>query len=89
MRIDVRALAVTLGVIWGGAFFVAGVAHLLWPPYAQAFLDMIASIYPGYQVGGFGTVVVGTLYALVDGAFCGAIVAAVYNTLVRAPNTAA
>lgn len=89
MRMDVRALAITLALVWGGAMLVAGLAHLLWPPYGQAFLDVIASIYPGYEVGGFGTVIVGTLYALVDGAVCGAIVAAVYNGLARAPSTSA
>jgi hypothetical protein len=54
-------------VVWGAVVFLVGVAHLLWPGYGGAFLDLIASIYPGYHVGGFATVIVGTLYAALDG----------------------
>jgi hypothetical protein len=39
-------------------------------------------VYPGYHgPGGFGSVIVATLYAAVDGAVCGAIVAWLYNFL--------
>lgn len=41
----------------------------------------MSSVYPGYKtVGGFGSVTVGTLYALVDGAVGGAIFAWLYNS---------
>jgi hypothetical protein len=79
MRLNLRALAIALGLVWGAAVFLVGVAHLLWPPYGGTFLDLIASIYPGYHVGGFGAVIVGTLYALLDGAVCGVVIAWVYN----------
>lgn len=79
MRLSSTALACALGLIWGGGIFVVGLAHLVWPAYGGAFLDLAASIYPGYHVGGFGEVVVGTAYGLVDGAVGGAIVAWVYN----------
>lgn len=79
MRFDPKALALTFGLLWGGCVLCAALAHLVWPAYGTAFLDAVASIYPGYQVGGGGTVVVGTLYALLDGAVCGALFAWVYN----------
>ena len=48
--------------------------------YGQAFLQLCASIYPGYHPGtGFGSVLIGTLYALVDGAIGGAIFGGLYN----------
>jgi hypothetical protein len=80
MRLNLRALAIALGLAWGSGVFLVGIAHLLWPGYGGAFLDLIASMYPGYHVGGFGTVFVGTLYAILDGAICGAIIGWLYNT---------
>ena len=42
----------------------------------------MASVYPGYDAtASFGQVIVGTLYALLDGAVGGAVVAWVYNRL--------
>jgi hypothetical protein len=79
MRLDLKALAIAGGLLWGGVVLVAGVAHLAWPGYGGAFLDVVASIYPGYEVGGFGSVIVGALYGLVDGAIAGLILAWLYN----------
>ena len=43
-------------------------------------LDMMASVYPGYQAtASFGQVLIGTLYGVVDGAVIGAIFAWLYN----------
>ena len=42
----------------------------------------MASIYPGYKAsGGFGQVIIGTLYGLVDAAVVGAVFASLYNQL--------
>jgi hypothetical protein len=46
------------------------------------FLQLAASIYPGYRGGAsFGQVIIGTLYGLVDGAIGGAIFAWLHNWL--------
>ncbi len=81
MKLDVKALALTGGLIWGIlAMFLSGVANLIWSGYAQGFLDVMASVYPGYNAtDGFGQVIIGTLYGLVDGAIAGALFAWVYN----------
>lgn len=84
MRLDIKALALTAGLFWGAAILLTALANVVWPDYGRAFLDLSASIYPGYRPGtGFGSVLVGTLYAVVDGAICGAIVAWLYNLLAR------
>jgi hypothetical protein len=68
--------------LWGAAILVVGLANLVWPTYGRAFLDLAASVYPGYHAGfGLGSVVVGTLYGLVDGAIGGAVFAWLYNSL--------
>jgi hypothetical protein len=80
MRLSVIALASTAGVFWGGAILMVALANLIWPSYGGAFLELTASLYPGYQPGsGFGSVVMGTLYGLVDGAVSGAVFAWLYN----------
>ncbi|MCH7766810.1 MAG: hypothetical protein IH916_09670 [Acidobacteria bacterium] len=81
MKLDVKALALTGGLIWGIlAMFLSGVANLIWSGYAQGFLDVMASVYPGYNAtASFGQVIIGTLYGVVDGAIAGALFAWVYN----------
>lgn len=84
MRLNITALAIAAGLFWGGAILLVGAANLVWPPYGSVFLDLAASIYPGYQPGtGLGSVITGTLYGLADGAIGGAIFAWFYNLLVR------
>jgi len=86
MRLDLKAMAITAGLLWGVlAMFLTGLANLIWSGYGQGFLDVMASVYPGYHAtGSFVEVIVGTLYGLVDGAVCGAIFAWVYNRFVGA-----
>ena len=84
MRLSVIALASTAGVFWGGAILMVALANLIWPSYGRAFLELTASLYPGYQPGsGWGSVVTGTLYGLVDGAVSGAVFAWLYNLFVK------
>lgn len=84
MRFNVIALSVTSALIWGGAILVVATANLLWPNYGRAFLELTASIYPGYQPGpSIGSILTGTLYGMVDGATGGAVFAWLYNLLSR------
>jgi len=84
MRINVIALSVTAALFWSVAIFVVGLANLIWPGYGVAFLEIVASIYPGYHPGmGFGSVITGTLYGLVDGAIGGAVFGWLYNFISR------
>ena len=80
MRFNIIALAITTGVFWGAAILLVSIANLIWPGYGGALLNLAASVYPGYQPGtGIGSVITGTLYALVDGVVAGAIFAWLYN----------
>jgi len=80
MSLSVKGLAGAGAIAWGGCYFLVGIANMVWSTYGTAWLDLAASIYPGYEpTGGFGSVVVLTLYALLDGAVAGAIFAWLYN----------
>ena len=80
MKLDVKAMAFTIGLVWGAAMLLAGVAYLISDGYGEAFLDVMASVYPGYHASSnFGDVIVGTLYGLLDGAVGGAVIVWLYN----------
>lgn len=84
MRFNVIALGATFALFWGGAILLFAVANLIWPPYGKIFLDVVASMYPGYVPGaGLRSVVTGTLYGLADGAFGGVVFGWLYNLLSR------
>ncbi len=84
MRFSVIPLALALGVFWGAAILIVAVANLIWPNYGRAFLDLAASLYPGYHPGsGLASVITVTFYGLVDGAIGGALFGWLYNFVAR------
>jgi hypothetical protein len=85
MKLSLRALVLTGALLWGGAVLLCGIANLIWPAYGVAFLQVVSSVYPGYHATrSLGSVVVGTLYALLDGALCGLLFGWLYNRFARA-----
>ncbi len=82
MKLNIIALSVSLAILWAAAVFFVGLANLIWPTYGQAFLKVVASIYPGYHAAGtFGDMIAGSLYALVDGAIAGLVFGWLYNLI--------
>ncbi|MEE9609888.1 MAG: bacteriophage holin [Desulfatiglandales bacterium] len=83
MKLNIKALALAIGILWAAAIFIVGVANLIWPGYGVKFLEVMASIYPGFKATrSFGDVIAGTLYALVDGGICGLLFGWLYNLFV-------
>ena len=84
MKLSIKAVSLTVAIFWGGSILLVGLANLIWPGYGVAFLEVVASIYPGYHASpSLGGVIVGTLYGLVDGFIGGLIVAWLYNLFVQ------
>jgi hypothetical protein len=82
MTLNIKAVALTCGILWAACFVFVGLANVLWPPYGDAVLQLGAAVYPGYHgAGGAGALIVLMLYALVDGTIFGAVAAWLYNTL--------
>jgi hypothetical protein len=83
MRLSAKALAITAALIWGGCLLLVGLINLAAPSYGVDFLRGIGSIYPGfYHSRNFGDVLLGTVYALVDGAIAGWLIGWLYNRFV-------
>ncbi|MBW2673464.1 MAG: bacteriophage holin [Deltaproteobacteria bacterium] len=79
MKLNVKAFALTCGLVWGFALFL-----LTW--WIIAFdgasgdPTFIASLYRGYSISPAGSLI-GLVWALADGAIGGAIFAWLYNVI--------
>ncbi len=84
MKFNIKALALGCAILWGGAVLVVLLVNLGCTSYAQNFLELMASIYPGYHANHTVVqVVIGTLYAAADGLIGGAVFGWLYNWLAK------
>jgi len=80
MKLSIKGLTIAGGIIWALAILFVGILNIIFSGYGGEFLKLMASVYPGYKASGeIVDVIVGTLYALVDGAICGLVIAVLYN----------
>lgn len=80
MKLSVKGLTIAGAIAWALGMLVVGILNLIWPGYGGGFLSVMSSLYPGFKASGTCIdVIVGVLYALVDGAICGFIFALLYN----------
>lgn len=84
MKLNVKALALAAGILWGAGMFLIGIINMIYPQYGAVFLTVMASIYPGYQpFTGFTSVIIGTIFGFVDAVISVAVFAWLYNCLVK------
>jgi len=82
VKLSVKATAIAAAGLWGSAMLLVTAANLLWPSYGSLFLELMSSIYSGYHPGtGISSVIVGTLYGVVDAGIAGIVFAWIYNLL--------
>ncbi|MGQ9859295.1 MAG: bacteriophage holin [Thermodesulfobacteriota bacterium] len=87
MGLNAKGVAFSIAIIWAGSVFLVGLGNLIWPAYGKAFLQVVASIYPGYYgTRSISQVMVATGYALIDGAVTGLVLAWLYNLVARKRN---
>lgn len=80
MKLSIKGFTIAGAAIWGLGMLLVTLANMISPGYAADFLTAMSSIYPGFEPGmGVKSIVVGTLYGVVDAGICAAIFAWIYN----------
>ena len=81
MRLDVKALALTSGILWGAAVFLATLWLIVFGFHGE-LMRHLDHFYFGYDVSVPGAFI-GLAWGFVDGLVCGAVFAWLYNRLAR------
>lgn len=79
-KLNVKALAIALGVSWAVYILFIGWASIF--GWGTKFVEMMSSVYIGFTSTFLGGIV-GAIWGFIDGALGGAIIALVYNAIVR------
>jgi hypothetical protein len=80
MKFNIPAATITGGVGFAIALGACGLLNIAFDGYAQPLLELMASVYPGYDASGtIGDLIIGCLYAVVDGCIAGCGLALLYN----------
>jgi len=82
MKFNIKALALTCGILWGLAVFIATL-WLLGFGYGGFLMSKLNHFYFGYSVSVVGAFI-GLIWGFVDGSICGAVFAWLYNRLASA-----
>ena len=78
MKFDSRAFGLACGLLWSGAVVLLGItARIGW---GQRWQRLLADVYRGYDESTSG-LVVGGVWAFIDGTFGGYAFARLYNRL--------
>ena len=83
MKLSIRAIGVTMGLLWAGCMLLVGVINMAAPAYGNDFLQMMSSVYPGYHASHtWLSVLVGTVYGFVEGVIGGMLFAWIYDWMI-------
>lgn len=80
-QLNALAAALSLGVLWALSMLVLTCMNLQWG-YGQEFMELMADIYPGYEVSGKGAVI-GMLWGFADGFIGTWLMVTFYNFFAR------
>lgn len=80
MKFNIPAATITGGIGFVVALGLCGLLNIAFEGYGQTFLDLLASVYPGYDATGtIGDLLIGCMYAALDGCIAGCGLALLYN----------
>ncbi|MFQ5963999.1 MAG: bacteriophage holin [Candidatus Scalinduaceae bacterium] len=79
MNLNPRNFGLAAGVLWGFSLLLMTLISV-GTGYASEFLEVIASIYPGYSISLLGSII-GLVYGFIDGFIGVFIFAWLYNWL--------
>lgn len=81
MKINIKALALSMGIVWGLTVFLLTIWFLIMC-YPGTSLSKLSVIYLGYSVSWIGAFV-GFIYGFVDGLIGGALLGFFYNKFAK------
>ncbi len=79
-RLSVKGLAIGLGVSWAICMLFAGWASIF--GWGTKFVEVMASVYIGLKPTFLGGII-GAIWAFIDGAIGGLVIAIVYNAVTK------
>jgi hypothetical protein len=80
MKLSLKAVAITAGLLWAACMLLVGIIHMADPRYGAGFLALMSSVYPGLHFAhGWENLIVRTIYGFVDGAIGGLLFAWIYD----------
>jgi len=80
-KLDVKALGLTLGIVWGGGMFLLGLTALL-GGWGTQWVRAMGSLYIGYEPTVVGSII-GGAWGFVDAGIGGLLIAFIYNKLAK------
>lgn len=78
-KLSVKGVALSLGLYWGLGLGLLTLV-CVWTGYGKEMLDLMATVYPYYEVSYVGAGV-GTIIGFVDAFIGGALLTFIYNKL--------
>jgi hypothetical protein len=81
VKLSVKGLALSLGILWGVGIFVL-TWWIILIGGATGEPTFIGRVYIGYRINTLGSII-GLLWGFVDGFICGGILAWLYNLFVK------
>ena len=82
MKLDVKAFALTSGLVWGLGLFMLTWWIIAFGGGATGETTLIGRVYLGYRISPVGSII-GLVWAFADGLVCGAVFAWLYNKLTK------
>ncbi len=82
MKLDIKALALTLGIVWGLAIFLFTIGIVITGAHHGSFLSGLDGSFFGYSLSWIGAFI-GFIYGFVEGLIFGALLGFFYNKFAK------
>lgn len=80
-KLDVKALGLAFGIIWGVCVFFVGILSMLCG-WGKGLVELFSSLYIGYKADFLGSII-GGMWGFVDAGIAGVIIAWLYNKFAK------
>jgi hypothetical protein len=84
MTLSIKAFTLAGAATFGIVMLLMGIVALVKPTWGAEFMAVVGVIHPGANGVAVGSVLISTVYAVVHGAFAGALFAWLHNRFLAA-----